>query len=463
MRVNLVVRGGTVVTECWHGVADVWVSGDIVAAVVEPGTPVPSDAEPRLIKADGRFVLPGGVDPHCHVGFTSGAFTTLDDYAQATTAAVHGGTTTIVDFAIPRPGAVPLETALVQRDKASGGFCDSALHACVVEWDDTVPGQLDTLFAEGIVTVKMFTTYRGETMAHADTLHKVIKHLGKLGGMAVLHCEANHIIEDAQGDCAAGPGIGPGHHHESRPEIAETASVAELIAMAESTNAPIYFVHQSTAPAVDLVADARRRGVGAFTESVVHHLVLDESVYGRDDAELFVCCPPMRPRSAVQELQRRVFSGEVSTIGSDHCCYDTAQKRTTADVRDMPNGLPGVETRLPVFFSEFVNRRGLGLEHFVRLTAANPARLNGLYPRKGTISPGSDADLVIWDPAETRTIRSADLHMATDYTPYEGLEVTGWPVTTLVRGHAVVENGAWVATTPAGRHVPADAPITLPM
>ncbi len=462
-RVDLLVSNGTVYSERWHGVADVWVAGETVRAIVEPGTALPDDCDPRVVDATGKLVLPGGVDPHCHVGFTSGAFTTLDGYAEATTSAVHGGTTTIIDFAIPRPGEVPLETAITQRAKADGGYCDSALHACVVEWDDTVPDQLDTLFAEGIVTVKMFTTYRGETMANADTLHQVIKHLGRLGGMAVLHCEANHIVEDAQGDCASGPGIGPGHHHESRPEIAETASVAELIAMAESTGAPIYFVHQSTAPAVDIVADARRRGVAAFTESVVHHLVLDESVYDRPDAELFVCCPPMRPQYAVQELRDRVFTGEVSTIGSDHCCYDTAQKRTTSDVREMPNGLPGVETRLPVFFSEFVTQRGLSVERFVQLTASNPARLNGLYPQKGTISPGSDADIVIWDPTLSRTIHIDDLHMATDYSPYEGREVTGWPVTTIVRGSIVVEDGTRVSDSPSGRHVPAGAPITLPV
>lgn len=456
--VDLVVRGGTVATERWHGPADIWVSGDVVRAIVDRGTPLPDGSAPRVVDAAGKLVLPGGVDPHCHVGFTSGAFTTLDDYAQATTAAVHGGTTTIVDFAIPRPGGVPLDTARAQRDKASAGFCDSALHACVIEWDDSMPDQLDTLVEEGIVTVKMFTTYRGETMANADTLHRVIKHLGRIGGMAVIHCEANHIVEGAQGDCAAGPGIDPHHHHHSRPEIAETASVAELIAMAESTGAPIYFVHQSTAAAVDLVADARRRGVAAFTESVVHHLVLDETVYDGPDAELYVCCPPLRPRSAVTELQRRVFSGEVSTIGSDHCCYDTAQKRTTDDVRDMPNGLPGVETRLPVFFSEFVIGLGLSLERFVQLTASNPARLNGIYPQKGTISPGSDADLVIWDPTLSREVRIDDLHMATDYTPYEGRVVTGWPVTTIVRGNVVVEDGAFAAGDPIGRHVVAQGP-----
>lgn len=460
--VTMAVRGGTVATERWHGAADVWVSGDRIAAVVAPGTSLPVGSNATQLDATGQLVLPGGVDPHCHVGFTSGEFTTRDGYPDATLAAIHGGTTTIVDFAIPRPGQVPADVAYAQRSLATQGYCDSALHACVVEYDDSVPHQLEELFADGVVTVKMFTTYRGETMANVDTLTKVIKQLGRLGGMPYLHCEANHLIEDAQGDLASDHAIGPDHHHDTRPALAETASVRELLAIAEAVRAPIYFVHQSTAEVVDLIADARRRGVPAFGEAVTHHLVLDDGVYAGTTPELFVCCPPMRPRTVVEQLQQRVFSGEISTVASDHCCYDTAQKRKyPGDVRVMPNGLPGVETRMPVFFSEFVSKRGLSLERFVQLTAANPARLNGIYPQKGTIAPGSDADLVLWDPRAHRTISSADLHMATDYTPYEGLEVMGWPVTTLVKGRVSVHDGQFVGEPRRGVGLRAAAPTLL--
>ena len=242
----------------------------------------------------------------------------------------------------------------------------------------------------------------------------------------------------------------------TRPEIAETASVAAILAIAESQHAPIYFVHQSTAAAVELVADARKRGLIAFTESVAHHLTLDDSEYTREEPERFVCCPPLRPADLVEGLGKHLFTGNITTIGSDHCCYDLDQKRSHRhDVRHMPNGLPGVETRLPVIFSRYVNELGLNPSRFVQLTAANPARTNGLYPQKGSLMPGSDADIAIWDPNAEWTVSAATLHMATDYTPYEGRALHGRPVTVLVGGRVVVDNGKLVDSTPRGRHLQA--------
>jgi dihydropyrimidinase len=458
--VELAIRGGTLVDAQWHGQADLFVAGGRVQAIVEAGTPLPPGcATATEIDATGQLVLPGGVDPHCHVGFTSGDFTSLDDYRQCTTGAVFGGTTTIVDFAIPRPGQAPADVAYAQRAKASQGLCDSALHACVVAWDDSTPDQLAGLVGDGMVTVKMFTTYRGETMADDDTILRTMTALRDLGGMVVIHCEANHLIEDAQHRCAISPpggGVAAGNMAATRPELAETAAVAEVLAIAESLRAPVYFVHQSTSAASGLVAQARRRGLAAFTETVAHHLILDDSRYGGPEPERFVCCPPLRPAAAVRGLGRQLFTGEVTTIGSDHCCYDLNQKRSRRDdVRHMPNGLPGVETRLPVIFSEYVVGQGLPVTRFVELTAANPARANGIYPRKGTLLPGADADLVLWDPAQRWTVTAPALHMATDYTPYEGMELTGRPVTTIVGGRVVVHDNHLTDPTPRGRHLPA--------
>ena len=399
-------------------------------------------------------MLPGGVDPHCHVGFTSGEFTTLDDYPQATRAAVSGGTTTIVDFAIPRPGQVPAEVAAVQQAKAGQGVCDSALHGCVVEWDPTVPGQLRDMAAMGIRTVKMFTTYRGETMASDEAIFKVMKELRGLGGMVYVHCEANHIIEDQQERSAAAGRIAARYHRETRPPIAEGASVAAVIAMAETLAAPVYLVHQSTPGALELAAAARLRGTAVMSEAVTHHLVLDDTRYEGENPERYVCCPPLRPRPVVDALTAGLWNGAITTIGSDHCCYDTEQKVSARhDVRAMPNGLPGVELRLPVIFSEFVAQAGLPVERFVELCCTAPAKANGIWPRKGELLPGSDADLVIWDPAATRQVRPAGLHMASDYTPYDGLQITGWPELVLVRGQVAVEGGQ-LAGSPPGQAIP---------
>lgn len=454
-RPDLVVRGGTVVNPGGACRGDLLVGGGRVIGLVEPDTVPAAEGNVRQVDTTGCLILPGGVDPHCHVGFTSGEFTSLDDYGEATKAALFGGTTTIVDFAIPRPGRRPADAVEAQRTKATQGFCDSALHACVVDWDPTVPGQLDAMVADGVVTVKMFTTYRGETMANADTILRVMSHLCAQGGMVFIHCEANPIIEEYQRRSARAGSITARDHHHTRPELAENASVAEVLAIAEAVSAPVYFVHQSTPEAVDQVAAARRRGVNAFSETVTHHLVLDESRYGGKAPERFVCCPPLRSGHTVQRLRRRVHANLVTTIGSDHCCYDISQKeRNSDDVRHMPNGLPGVETRLPVAYSTLVAAERLPVERFVELTSTNPARLNGLYPRKGALLPGSDADFCVWDPAHSWTIATRDLHMATDYTPYEGMAVTGAPRTVALRGDILIEDGRWVATKPAGTHVP---------
>ena len=238
--VDLVIRNGTVVSAGSAVRADVFIADGRVRALMEPGALLPDQWS--AIDATGRLVLPGGVDPHCHVGFTSGSFTTLDDYPQATQAAVCGGTTTIVDFAIPRPGEVPIEVATAQQAKASQGLCDSALHACVVNWDTSIPGQLRDLAAVGILTVKMFTTYRSETMASDESIFKVMNELHEIGGMLFVHCEANHIIEEQHARNAARGRIAAPYHRETRPPIAETASVATVIAMAEALGAPVYLV-----------------------------------------------------------------------------------------------------------------------------------------------------------------------------------------------------------------------------
>lgn len=450
---DVVVRNGTVVGPSSAIQADVVIADGSVSALTAPGQ-VPPTRSGLEIDATGLLVLPGGVDPHCHVGFTSGAFTTLDEYPQATQAAVYGGTTTIVDFAIPRPGEVPLEVAVAQQARASQGWCDSALHGCVVEWNDSVPEQLRQMVATGVVTVKMFTTYRGETMASDDAIFKVMKELRDLGGIAFVHCEANHVIEEQQEHNAAVGRIAARYHHETRPAIAEAASVSNVIAMAEALGTGVYLVHQSSLDCLGLAASARLRGVSVFSEAVTHHLVLDDAKYDDDHPELFVCCPPLRPRATVDALVKGLWNGAISTIGSDHCCYDTGQKMSAMqDVRAMPNGLPGVELRMPVVFSEFVRNAGLPIQRFVELCCTAPAKANGIWPQKGELLPGSDADVVIWNPAFTRRVRAADLHMATDYSPYDGMDVTGWPETVLVRGRVVMDRGHLAGTQPSGQAV----------
>lgn len=455
--VDLVITGGTVVNDSWRGPATVVVAGGRVVAVIRPDE-APPDAR-RAVDAGGCLVVPGGVDPHTHIGMSLGDYTTLDGYREATTAALWGGTTTVVDFAIPRPGESPLEAVRARRTDASNGVCDAALHACVVEWDDTIPGQLTEIARLGVRTVKLFTTYRDVVMAEPDTVLRTMQLLRSIGGLAYVHAEADHLIAEDQHRAAERGAIDAAGHAGSRSELAELAAVEQVLATARATDAPVYFVHQSTPAAIDAVRRARLDGVRAYTETCPHYLTLDAGAYATERPELYVCCPPLRQAETVAGVLERALTLQVDTIGSDHCCYDTEQKRADRhDVRVMPNGMPGVETRLPVVFDELVRRRGLPVERFVALTSTNPARLNGLYPRKGVIAPGADADLVVLDPTEQRTVRAADLHMATDYSPYEGRVVTGWPVVVVRGGRVVMADGEMVSDLEPGRAL-ASAPL----
>jgi dihydropyrimidinase len=451
-------QNGTVVNSNLSAKLDVLVENEKIIGLFLRGTFIdPDSANTTVVDATDLHILPGGVDPHCHVGFTSGQFTSLDNYQEATRAAVCGGTTTIIDFAIPEIGETSLEALKRQKERIRDSFCDSAMHGCIVNLNDDVSKIVSEMEAQGVRTVKMFTTYRGEVMANSEIIMEVMKGLLKIGGMVYVHSEADHIISENQFVAIQNNQIDSSFHHRTRSELAETISVAEVLAMAETIGAPVYFVHQSCRDAVDQVANSKSVGRMAFSESVLHHLVLDDSVYESENPERFVCCPPIRSRQTVDALLEVLKNGDVDTLGSDHCCYNLEQKESVKhDVRYMPNGLPGVETRIPVGLGKLVLEAGLPIERFVAISSTNPAKLNGLFPKKGIIAPGSDADLVLWDLDSKCTISSTYLHMATDYTPYEGIESNVKHVATYVRGTIVAQNSQPVESNKVGKFVPAE-------
>jgi dihydropyrimidinase len=450
---DLVIRGGTVVTDSWSGAATVTVAGGRITGVLDPATGV-DGAE--VLDATGLLVMPGGVDPHCHVAVPLGEFVTLDSFESASLAALAGGTTTIIDFAIPATGEGSIAALEAKLAMAKDSRCDYAFHGCINAPRPDIADVVRRYVEEGVRTVKLFTTYRGLLMVEIDTIEQVMRALNEVSGLTYVHAESNQLVEAAQAEAEAAGRIGAAGMARTRPEAAEARAVQEVLGAAERTGAPVYFVHQTIPAAVDEVIAARQRGVRAFSESCPHYLTLDSGRYAGEAAERWVCCPPLRGAATVAELGRRLEMGFVHTVGSDHCCYDSAQKAERADdVREMPNGMPGVETRLPVVFDRFVATGRISAERFVALTAAEPARLNGLYPRKGTIAPGSDADLVVFDPAATRVVTAGALHMQTDYSPYEGRTVTGWPVTVLSRGRVVVDAGTVRDPGPVGEFLPA--------
>ncbi|MCX4091429.1 dihydroorotase [Nocardia sp. alder85J] len=455
---DLIIAHGLVVDATRTTTAHVVVDGGRITALVDARQPVPQ--ADRVIDAGGRVVLPGGVDGHCHVAQITGPYRTLDDYALTTSAALRGGTTTILDFGIPRDATeTPLEAIENKLALARQARCDVALHASVIAWDPTVPAQLERLTELGVRSVKLYMTNRGTTMADDDTVLKVMREMARLDGLTYVHAEHDPIIVDCTHDHAAAGEIGIEHLHRTRPELAEETSVREVLAMAEYTGAPVYFVHQSTPGAVDLVTAARARGLAVHSETCPHYLVLDDSVYAGITPEWFACCPPMRSPQTVAALRERFATGAVDTVASDHSCYDLTQKRAHSDdIRLMPHGLPGVETRMPVAFTALGEALGsftdpVVLQRFASLFAANPAQVNAI-PAKGAIAPGYDADLIVFDPAEIRTVAAAELHMGTDFSPFEGMPLRGWPQVVVAAGRIVLDDNGFHDPGPVGRFLP---------
>lgn len=457
MSVDLIITGGTVVNADGRRAATVVVGDGRVTALVEPGATVPDGADATVIDAAGKLVLPGGVDPHCHVATALGEFTTIDDYRLTSTAALYGGTTTIVDFAIPDDDQTPTDAVELRGQLAEQARCSVALHACVRDWTQDTPHQLAMLAKDGVTTVKLFTTYRDLMMLGPDEILAVMRTMSEVGGLTYVHAESNHLIEDTQARQAAAGRIDSAHHAESRPEITERAAVAEVLTIAEATGAAVYFVHQTTPEVVDMVSAARIRGVRAFSETCTHYLTLDSTAYDTEHPEWYVCCPPLRAPHTVAELRIRALSGGIQTIGSDHCCFHGGDKaRAGHDTRSMPYGMPGVESRLPVVFSEFVHGQGMSLERFVELTASAPARLNGIADRKGGIAVGMDADIVVWDPDVRRIMSTNTVHMGVDYEPYQDREIQGWPRDVITNGRIALRAGQFTDPGPSGHRLNAN-------
>lgn len=455
MTLDVLITNATIVNSTHTVRGHIGITDRHITAIYDGGT-TPDELPPakRVVEAAGRTVIPGGVDAHCHIEQVTGAYKSLDTFEIATTAALWGGTTTVIDFGIPADSSeTPLAAAENKMRLMRTARCDVALHGSVVSWDETVPDQLEQLAEYGIRSVKMYTTNRGSTMANDDTIVKVMKEMVRLDGLTFIHAEHDSIVVDCTEEHALQKEMGIEHLHRTRPELAETASVRGTLAMAEYAGAPVYFVHQTVAEAVELVHCARARGLTAYSETCPHYLTLDESVYSGDLPERFACCPPMRTPEAVEGLVKRTLLGDVDVIASDHSSYDLNQKSSRRDdIRFMPHGLPGVETRMPVAYTTLVQESGMTLQKFVQLFSTAPAQINGL-DKKGIIAPGYDADLVLFDPQEVRVVDGKALHMGTDFSPFDSMELTGWPSTVIAGGSVVLDDGVFTDPGPRGKFV----------
>ncbi len=417
----------------------------------------------RVIDARGRYVLPGGIDSHVHIAQASGeGIEMADDFETGTRSALFGGNTTVMPFCLQQKGQ-SLRAALNAYHAAAEGKCltDVSFHLIVSDPTDAALGQeLPALIAAGYSSVKVFMTYEGLRLNDAQIL-ATMDVARRAGATMMVHCENEDVIRFLAERAERDGDVAPRAHAATRPVAAEREATHRALTLAEVADVPVVIVHVSNGPAMEEIARARARGVKVVGETCPQYLTLTaRDLDGMDwEGAKFVCSPPPRDTDAQAACWRGLETGVFDLFSSDHCPFRYADERGKlnprgrANFRYIPNGIPGVETRLPILFSEGVMKGRIDITRFVALTATNHARTYGLYPRKGTIAIGADADLTIWDPEIRRTIRSDDLHGGADYTPYEGMTVTGWPATVILRGLPMVEDGAFVGPAAPGRHL----------
>jgi len=447
---SLLITGGTIVTATDLYRGDVFVDGDKIS-VIGTALSIPAD---RIIDATGKYVLPGGIDVHTHLDMPFGGTTSADDFESGTIAAAHGGTTTVVDFAIQYRGQTLHHAWETWMKKAEGkAAIDYGFHMIVTELNDQVELEMDALVRQGVTSFKLFMAYPGVFMLDDASIFKALLRTGNNGGTICMHAENGGVIDVLVQRALAEGKTAPKYHALTRPVRAEAEATHRAIALAEMAGVPIYIVHLSAAEALEMVTEARDRGLYAYAETCPQYLFLSYDNYeepGFDGAK-YVMSPPLRLKETQDKLWRGLAFNDLQCISTDHCpfCMKEQKELGVGDFSKIPNGAPGIETRMSLVYDGGVRTGRMSLNRFVEVTSTSPARIFGLFPRKGTIAPGSDADIVVFDPNRTLTLSAKTLHMKVDYNPYEGRQVTGVPEIVISRGKVIVDGDAFTGT--AGR------------
>ena len=452
---RVLITNGLVVTEQGTFPVDVLVQGQRIAAL---GHGLDAAGVDRVIDAEGCFVLPGVVDPHVHIQLDTGIYQTDDDWEVGTRVAAFGGVTTVVDFATQFPGQDVRQAVQNRHDEVGRkAYVDYGLHVMLTnlpEDDATLDRWMQDLVALGTPAAKVYTTYRPNYYQDDDALLRVFRAAAKARVLVMVHAENDAIVTAATQRLVRAGNTSLAYHAAARPPFAEVEAVHRVLLLAREAECPVYIVHCSTDGAVALVNEARKQGQVAFAETCPQYLLLDDGAYAGPHPEWVIMQPPLRPREIVERQWQHLAAGHIHAIGTDHCDYALTQKTATGNFTNTPGGIPGLETSLPLMATYAVLRGPLDWPDLVRLMSAQPARLFGLYPRKGALLPGSDADIVIYDPRGTSRIHASHLHGVSGYTPYQGMEVVGRVRLTMVRGRIIVEEGELVGEPGWGVFVP---------
>src|SRR5262252_7872979 len=421
------IKNGTIVTAIDQYLGDVLIEDERIALVGRSLAEIQAD---KSIDAAGKYVLPGGIDVHTHLDMPFGGTTSADDFESGTIAAAHGGTTSIVDFAIQYKGQTLHQAGETWLKKAEGkAGIDYGFHMIMTDLNDQTEQEMDMLVGQGVTSFKLFMAYRGVFMLDDGSIFKALLRTGRNGGTICMHAENGDVIDVLVQRALAAGHTAPKYHALTRPPRAEAEATHRAIALAEMADVPIYIVHLSAAEALDMVTEARDRGLPAYAETCPQYLFLSYDNYeepGFDGAK-YVMSPPLREQAKQQELWRGLAFNDLQCISTDHCpfCMKEQKELGRNDFSKIPNGAPGIETRMSLVYDGGVRTGRISLNRFVELTSTSPAKIFGLFPRKGTIAPGSDADLVVFDPQKKVRLSQKTLHMKVDYNPYEGREVVG--------------------------------------
>ncbi|MDP3618022.1 MAG: dihydropyrimidinase [Rhodoferax sp.] len=454
MMSSVLIRGGTVVNADRAFKADVLCQDGRIVGVGE-GLQA---SGATVVDAGDQYVMPGGIDPHTHMQLPFMGTTTMDDFFTGTAAGMAGGTTSIIDFVIPNPQQSLMEAYQTWRGWAEKAASDYSFHMAITWWDGTVRRDMGTLVQqEGINSFKHFMAYKNAIMCDDETLFNSFQRALELGAMPTVHAENGELVFRLQQEMAAKGILGPEGHPLSRPPIVEGEAVNRAIAIADVLGVPIYIVHVSCSEAAEAIARARARGQRVFGEVLAGHLIVDDSVYRHPDfatAAAHVMSPPFRPKGHQEVLWRGLQSGNLHTTATDHCTFCAAQKAAGKDdFSKIPNGCGGVEERMTVIWDAGVNTGRLTPSEFVAITSANTAKLFNIYPQKGSVSVGADADLVLWDPQGSKTLSAKTQHSKGDFNVFEGRTVRGLPSHTLSQGNLVYVQGDLRAERGAGRYL----------
>jgi dihydropyrimidinase len=466
---SLLITNGRIITASDDYEADVFCHDGVIAAI---GRDLPAHrfSADRTIDARGQYVIPGGIDVHTHLNMPFGGTTSADDFESGTIAAAFGGTTSLIDFAIQYRGQT-MRHALDDWMKRADGkaVIDYGFHMIVTELEDAGLSEMDRLVRdEGVTSFKLFMAYPGVFMVDDQTIFRALRRTGDNGGLVCMHAENGGVIDELVKEALRKGQTAPKYHALTRPSRAEGEATGRAIALAEMARVPIYIVHLSAADALEKVKEARDAGLPAYAETCPQYLFLSYDNYeepGFDGAK-YVMSPPLREKWHQDVLWKGLQKNDLQVISTDHCPFCMAEQKELGrnDFSKIPNGAPGIETRLTLVHDGGVRNNRISMNRFVELCSTTPARMFGLFPRKGTIAVGSDADVVVFDPDRKATLGVKTLHMKVDYNPYEGRIVQGAPSTVIVNGNVVIDGDRFVGKKGAGRFLrrgPSQAPLGL--